>query len=186
MNSHVIYGLFEPDTNYLRYVGCTSRPARRLTEHLKPSRFKVNPELYSWVQKLRSAGSRPVFKILEECSAENKHEAEMFYISYLRSLGCKLANKNHGGLGQQGFKQPPCASEKMSAAKKGKPSWNKGLKSSIETRAKISSALRRRPPASAETRLKVSLAHKGRKHSDEFKEKIRASWIIRKAKKNVR
>jgi hypothetical protein len=52
---------------------------------------------------------------------------------------------------------------KMSEAKKGKPTWNKGKKvTSIETIQRIRTAALNRAPASEETRKKLSIALKGK------------------------
>lgn len=128
----------------------------------------------------------PKLKILEESTFEDRHENEVFYISYFKSLGCNLTNKNNGGLGNKGFKQSAYAIEKSRLANTGRPNWNKGKKWSAETLEKITIANRNRGPVSDETRMKLSAIHKGRKLSQEWKDNIRKSWIIRKAKKDGR
>jgi group I intron endonuclease len=66
---------------------------------------------------------------------------------------------------------------KLSFAKKGKPSKTKGIK---------------KPPTSVELKLKRSIQQRGarnsfygKRHTEETKAKIRASWIIRKLKKTA-
>jgi hypothetical protein len=61
--------------------------------------------------------------------------------------------------------------EKMSLAKKGKPSWNKGIPMREETKNKLS-ILNTGKHLSVEARLKVGLAHKGIHRSEETKKKI--------------
>ncbi len=188
MTKYFIYGLFEPDTNQIRYVGCTTRPALRLTEHRKLRGGSANSNVRLWVKDLRSRGLKPILKILDEPSFEERYESEIFHISYLRFLGCNLLNKTIGGPGVSGLQFTEQTKLKMSLSSKGRPAWNKGKKWSPESLANVTEANRKRArenPVSEETRAKISRLHKGRKHSQEFKDKIKASWIIRKAKKNV-
>jgi len=49
----------------------------------------------------------------------------------------------------------------------------------------LSLAGTKRKPATEETKKKMSDALRGRKMSEEFKKKIKDSWVIRKQKKAV-
>lgn len=85
--------------------------------------------------------------------------------------------------------------KKISDSRKGIVPWNKGVTHGNEARIKISKALkgRKRKPFTAETRLKMSLASKGRqaflgkKHTEETKRKagaaIAAAWKRKKLMK---
>ncbi len=154
--THYIYGLFEPNTNEIRYVGHTNNPQRRLSEHFYPNRKSC---IYSWVKNLKKEGLRPRVGILEECSFEERFESEAFYLSYLKSLQCDLLNVRLMAIGH-----------------------NKGIKMSEEWRKNLSISHKGFKP-SKNTRKKLSMRGKMRKHSEESRVKMRASWIIRKAKK---
>ncbi len=57
-----------------------------------------NPYLSRWLQQLFDAGLRPKIEILEEVpKAEDLNEAEVFHITYWKSLGFKLTNLTEGG-----------------------------------------------------------------------------------------
>lgn len=72
----------------------------------------------------------------------------------------------------KGKKHSQIACENMSNSRKGKPPWNKGL-----------TGLSRRPQ-SEETKLKISKAQKGRKFSEEHKQKLKLAAQNRKSKNN--
>lgn len=90
-----------------------------------------------------------------ECSTEDiAFELERGIIKCLKRMGIELTNQTEGGKGglqdQESWNKgkPGCYSgetiQKMSDAKKGKPTWNKGKKWSDETRAKMSLAAKNR------------------------------------------
>lgn len=71
-----------------------------------------------------------------------------------------------------GTKRGPHTAEakaKISAAKKGSPSHMTGKKHTPEAKAKMSATHSARPPASAETRAKLSASGQGRRHTEETK-----------------
>lgn len=103
MNQCVIYGLIDPFTNQLRYVGKTMRFQQRKNEHL---RLKKNPTTYSdkWLNSLINRGVKPQIEIFEEVDhKENLSELEIFYIAYFKSIGCNLCNHTYGGEGVSRF-----------------------------------------------------------------------------------
>ena len=90
-----------------------------------------------------------------ECSTEETaYELERGIIKCLKRMGISLTNQTEGGIGGLQDREswnkgkPGCYSEetikKMSDAKKGKTTWNKGKKWSAETRAKMSLAAKAR------------------------------------------
>jgi hypothetical protein len=104
-SQYLIYGLVDPRTNQLRYIGLSScglrRPKAHTTEYhlyrpdLKSNRFSHKQR---WLQGLIAAGFQPDIVILEECSSrEALNEAEIFNIQYYRSIGCNLTNHQPGG-----------------------------------------------------------------------------------------
>jgi len=79
----------------------------------------------------------------------------------------------------------------INSARRNKPGTMLNKKHKESTRKKMSIAQKLRAPESEETRKKKSVAklgndwNKGRRHTQEFKDKIRASWVIRKLKKQI-
>lgn len=96
-----IYGLVDPNTGHLRYIGLSKNIHKRFKDHLKIQRFrkiKATTHLYNW---LRSLDKQPELIIIE--LTDNLAESEQFYISYFKSLGCNLVNGTSGGDGVSGY-----------------------------------------------------------------------------------
>lgn len=95
---NIVYGLLDPDTLEIRYVGKTSNPERRYLEHVAPSRTKSKTYRGSWLKSLFLQNKRPGFVILER-NVTDANEAEMRWIRNLKSLGARLVNGTEGGDG---------------------------------------------------------------------------------------
>lgn len=97
MSIGIVYGLIDPLTNELRYVGITKRKLTlRLREHL------ADPYMchkWHWIRKLLEKGLVPEIFVIEEEETQYLEDAERFWISYFRFLGCALTNHSGGGLG---------------------------------------------------------------------------------------
>lgn len=105
-----IYGLVDPRTTQLRYVGKTVlAPDRRVFVH--KWRAKKQPHKnhsMAWLLNLVAAGTEPeVFTIEEVPPGGDWVEAEQFWIAYFRSIGADLCNHTVGGEGAPGHKQSP-------------------------------------------------------------------------------
>lgn len=171
--------------------------SRRITGH-KSSRKKYGIDAaikkYGW--------ENFTVEVLETCPVEMLNEREIFWIAKLNSKVPNGYNLTDGGDGGSNPSEETRA--KMSAAKKGRPAYNKGQKMSEEQKAKISanhadctgkrnsfygkhhseeararmSAAKKgksHKPRSQETRAKISAVHKGKKVSEETRAKISAS-----------
>lgn len=68
-----IYGLYDPDSGALRYIGKTNNPRRRIGQHVRDCRRGCS-EKDRWVSALLSQGKRPELRILE--LANDWEEAE--------------------------------------------------------------------------------------------------------------
>jgi hypothetical protein len=103
--THIVYGLFDPRTGELRYVGRTSVGAsRRLSAHLTAAKRKGRrTRVANWVRSLLDVGETPTMDTLEEfCSFPECSLGETFYVCYFRYIGCDLVNLTDGGEGVQG------------------------------------------------------------------------------------
>lgn len=89
-----IYGLFDPETEELRYIGKADVPRKRYLGHLHASRFKQT-ELASWIKSLRPR--RPLMMLIEKTDSEKWEEAEIRQIAEKRARGLRLLNKSAGG-----------------------------------------------------------------------------------------
>lgn len=91
----IIYALLDPRDRQVRYVGMTKNPKERLSRHVREARRKGGTKRLSWVRSLVAAGCTPEMVELERTG--DWHEAEQFWIAYLRSVGADLVNGNEGG-----------------------------------------------------------------------------------------
>ena len=185
------------------YVGQTRQKlSRRINGHKSSKKiFGVDAAIakYGW--------ENFTAEVIEECPVEQLNEREIFWIA---ELGSKVPNGYNLTDGGDGALNPsPETRARMSAARKGKPSPNKGKKLPEEQKAKISanhadvngekngfygkhhtketcakmSAAKKgksHKPHSPETRDKIAKSNKGKKRSEETRAKIKVAWARRK------
>ncbi len=188
----VIYGLIDPLTAMLRYVGKTKNTKARMATHLRLARKDVSKtHLYCWIAGLLTKNARPELEVIERVAKnEDANEAERFWIEYYKFLGCDLTNATAGGDGQSpGYIWSKAARDKLSKATKGK-------KKSATARSNFKAAfntpemreLRRRNykklvETNPEWLAKTRARGRGRPMSAAIKQKISDSWTPeRKAK----
>jgi group I intron endonuclease len=141
-----IYGLFDPKTKEIRYIGKSIDINSRFRKHLIR---KENNHKASWIASLKKDGLKPEIEVLETIEDSNDQDwqkSEEWWIAYFRFLGCRLTNLNNGGRG--------------------------GILPSDETRQKMS-ASHIGKTLSPEVRKKISAANKGKKKPDGFSEILR-------------
>lgn len=145
---YIIYGLIDPRTNEIRYIGLSRQGKARPRQHAYPSHRNRPTPVACWVRSLLAQGIRYQFVILEECkSREELAPAEIKWITDSRARGCRLLNLTDGGEGLQNPSQE--VRDKMSAQRLGT----------------------KRPPRSEEWCRNISLSRKGMKPSPEAIEK---------------
>ena len=91
-----IYGLHDPRTGALRYVGKANCSAKRLQGHLRDAKRRKTP-LYSWINSLGREGHLPELRLIETCDQENWRDRERHWIAKYREDGAHLANVADGG-----------------------------------------------------------------------------------------
>ncbi|MEK5414402.1 NUMOD3 domain-containing DNA-binding protein [Paenibacillus sp. FSL L8-0708] len=152
------------------YVGQSSRVGTRWKVHVRllNAGKHENPALQRAWTKYGSAAFD--FALIEECSVESLDEREIYYVkkfdSYTKGYNCDL-----GGSQGRGYVVSLESRQKMSAAKKGRPSTMKGKKHSEEAKANMREGHKNRPPVSDETRMKLSEAAKGKVPTEEARRK---------------
>ena len=162
MNKVVIYGIVDPISNQLRYVGQTSNFIKRKSSHIRTAlKGTNNSHLYNWLSSLFRSSINPEFIIFEECNIKDLDDLEVFYIDYFKMIGCNLTNSCVGGNSRRGFKMRESSKKIVSEKLKGN-SWNKGKK------------------LSKETKDKMSISQLGRKHTKTSIEKMRLVKIKNK------
>lgn len=91
-----IYILIDPRDNIVRYVGKTSRPKRRLKEHIADSK-RFNDRKSRWINSLKKVNMIPIFKIIKVCPIRDFILYETQYIKLYKSN--KLTNSDETGQG---------------------------------------------------------------------------------------
>ena len=88
-----IYGLVDPETDEIRYVGKTKQPLnKRLSQHIA-SQPKHNTYKFNWIAKLKKNNLKPLIILIETCDPENWVEREKYWINELDNL----TNLTQGG-----------------------------------------------------------------------------------------
>lgn len=127
----LIYGLFDPITGLIRYVGKSCRGFSRAWDHMKPFSLKKDGNTHKtrWIKKLAEQGLRPKPVILEVCdSKQETAEREIQWIKDLRLIGLPLTNITDGGDGTPGRIHSEATRRKIATKAMGRTSWNKGRK----------------------------------------------------------
>jgi hypothetical protein len=165
-----IYGLVDPRTEFVRYVGKARDPKRRYAGHLIPSQLKKVNHRTCWLRGLLAEGLKPTMIIIEKVKKSEWKESERKWIAYYRNIPNypALTNICDGGEGIDGY----VATE--------------------EVRRRIADS-HRGVPMPAGHGEKVRAAHKGRKHTEQSRanmsrggqerwnklsEKDKQKWIV--------
>lgn len=180
-SSSFIYGLVDPRTGEVRYIGKTVNGERRLRSHrsqMKGDRSHKG----AWLRQLRKLGLTFEMNVLEVASPDLLLERESVWIAFGREQGWPLTNLTNGGEGLHGHKFSQEHREKISIA-------NRGRKLTEDQRSRFLEAIRSRDPSSrtapprregplsTETRRRIGEAHRGMKKiwSDEGRTRFVAS-----------
>lgn len=86
MDSRVVYGLLDPRTGMIVYVGVTKNPSYRYLEHLRMPRKEGNQK-NAWIKELIDLGLKPVFVFLDSVNESQHEEAEQKWIAHFQKLG---------------------------------------------------------------------------------------------------
>lgn len=157
----VVYGLADPITSEIRYVGLTTKPLEvRLRQHINDSHNVRNRHLYIWMRTL----PEPPLAIVLEQDPQDLIATEIKWIAHYREIGANLVNGTAGGDGI--FNPPPEVRKKLS-------SWQIGRKLTPEHRAKLSAAQRARY-------ARGDYPMVGKTHSQESRDRIRQANLGRK------
>jgi hypothetical protein len=158
-----IYGLIDPNTNQIRYIGKSIRPRQRLENHCNE---KSRCHRTNWIQSLRRNGQKPRLVILAELYGQHDwRDYEKAWIAHGRQIGWPLTNGTDGGDGVVNL--PPESRERIRAA-------SIGRSPSAETRRLIGKRSSERRH-SDETKQRMSRAHSGRTFTPEWRAKISAA-----------
>lgn len=166
----IIYGLVDPRTMMVWYVGLSSSGLRRPGDHGKTWALRDDRSRKAkWIRELRDQGLNYRVAVLQESSKDELNELERWWIGYGRLSRWPLTNLTDGGEGNQGWIPNGETREKWSAQRRGRVV-------SPETRAAIS-AYHKGRPHSLEHNERVAAANRGRRVSDETRARMRESHI---------
>lgn len=117
----------------MRYVGKTvKRISKRLSDHVQSAQRGSKTHRDRWIRGILNDGLAPSLFVIETIPAgDNWEDAEKHFISYFRSIGCRLTNLTSGGEGMAGHTFTEDHRAKIGLAHRGKIV-------SVETRAKQS------------------------------------------------
>jgi len=152
-NKTYIYGLVDPRSGLIRYIGKSNKPDKRLGNHINRCNKSISHK-NSWIIGLLKNDLRPELIIIDEVDISEWEFWEKHYIKLFKTWGFNLVNSTNGG---------ECGSSDPEV-----------LKRMVETRRKNGSY-----HLSQETKNKMSQSRTGsgnyfygRKLSDEHKIKI--------------
>jgi hypothetical protein len=162
-NNWYLYYLIDPRNEKPFYVGISSRDKDvRLTEHKRPKERTKNFLKYMKIREIKSAGLDVQIKIIEDNLTKQEAESkEITAIALLKAAGIVLTNISLGG---NVYIPTPEVREKISAAKKGQPSYVR----TEEHKQRMSESLKGHNVAD-ETKEKIRKANTGKKLSEETK-----------------
>lgn len=125
-----IYGLRDPRTLELRYIGKATDPERRFRQHLEQGQLnRYRTQKNSWLKNLLAAGHQPLLETIAVVEPHQANETEIHWIAWYRASGARLTNGTAGGDG--GAITDPEARARISAT-------HLGAKRTAETRKKMS------------------------------------------------
>lgn len=178
MKTFSVYTLSSPADDRVRYVGMTCKSLKcRLAGHL----CRPRPHMKNWIAALRRESLHPEINlVVSDLTLDQASEMEIQLIQYLRNIGVKLLNSSSGGeSGSLGCKSSVETRAKISSSLIGNKNCL-GYIHSRETRAKMSrnkNALGHKH--SVGTRSRMSLAKTGKYLSAEHRANMSASQILR-------
>lgn len=166
----LIYGLVDPRSGDVRYIGKSTSGMKRPKYHARPQHVAKAPHTHKnrWLQKLLNEGLRPGLRVLEEFeAAADIADGECFWIAQGKGLDWPLTNLAKGGVGPLGHVVTPEVRARISAALTGR-------KMPAEHGARVGAFFRGKA-LSAEHRAKLSAVQKGRSPTPERVARQRAS-----------
>lgn len=110
----IIYGITEPESCFVKYVGFTSRPlGDRIAGHIAQAKRADLYPVSRWIRGLLLKGLTPEFKVLEEGYGGDWGAREKFWIKLCRFINKDLKNMTDGGEGTPGYKVTDAMRERM-------------------------------------------------------------------------
>lgn len=172
----LVYGLVDPRTGDLRYVGKSSSGMTRPHHHLSAGARKRNTHLGHWLAELYGdIGRGPAILVLRECSCnEEALSGEIELIARFRGCDFDLVNATDGGQGSLGR---PVTQKTREAV--GRASRNRVYTPEMLARLKESHKHVKPPEMTPERKARMIAKLTGRKQSQEERaKKSEASKLV--------
>lgn len=189
-----IYALVDPRDQRCRYVGKTKHAVvKRLRGHLSDARRRGGRiRRFRWINDLVALGMQPTAIVLEQVHANDWQAGEQMWVAEMRARFPDLLNATAGGDGIHEHQHTAETRARMSVSAKARyakrppklPKIRRSTKGRVvspEWRAKISASKMGQPRSEA-SRLKQAETRRGKKHSEDTKQKIRAAALKRYAR----
>lgn len=185
MNYTYIYGLLDTRNEYIRYIGKSDNPEKRVFEngrnsHMDSARKVIRKrketayngtKKENWLASMLEENLLPKIIILEKVTNEEWREKEKYWIKKYRKIsGILLTNGTEGG---EGFTSTDLMGSKN-------PNYG-GLSEEHKRKLRENHKGMTGQSQSEETKRKISASAMGRKHSEETKQKMRESQRKRRA-----
>lgn len=170
MKETIIYGLVDPFSGFVRYIGQSTNGVRRAKVHSYPVQLQIQRHTHKsrWLSKLKTTGGPKIVVLEVVPSVDQLSDYERFWIAQGRGLGWPLTNITDGGEGLLGYKHSVVTKKKIQLA-------NLGKKFSAASRAKMGEA-KRNPSAEARQNMrKAQLGRPAPKISKAGRERMRRS-----------
>lgn len=103
-SKYLVYGLVDPHTLGVRYIGKSTSGLNRPKQHRAKSSLRDRTHRAHWILSLKNQGLDYVIAVLEETTLERLEESERWWIAYGRLSNWELTNLTEGGDGTVGYK----------------------------------------------------------------------------------
>lgn len=93
---HSVYHLIDPITNQVKYVGKSTNPKRRYTQHLSKLDSQQTPKR-TWLEGLFARGMQPILKVVSNHASETEaRDREQLELNAHRSTALNIHNPGKG------------------------------------------------------------------------------------------
>lgn len=163
MDKVFIYGLVDPITDEIRYVGKSNKPNRRFKRHIINSKYKRTYK-DKWLLKLLSNDLKPKLIILEKCTKDNWVEREVYHISKYDNL----TNLTLGGEGLCGYEFTKIHKQRISenhydVSGKNNPMFGRNHSDEVKEKSRLRALGRK---ANKDTKKKMSDKKRGENNNN--------------------
>lgn len=118
---YLIYGLVDPRTKAIRYIGKSSSGLSRPRRHRAARELQANTRCCTWIKSLHAAGTDYDTVVLQELRRESQlNAAERRWIQCGLALGWRLTNHTAGGDGCSGYRQSAASNQSRSTKLNGR------------------------------------------------------------------